>query len=438
MRTRSVLACSSAILAVAFAACSSDKENEGADTTRGSSTDSAQTTGSAETTSDASASSSDSASTTGGSPVQGAYDCSAAEGAMPDLTTRTIADGFARPLFVTAAPGDNTRLFVVEQFGSIRVIENGTTVSEPYLDLEDRVQSSQNDGDERGLLGLAFHPDYAENGLFYVNYSAPRSGNTTVSEFSVTDDANVADPDSERVVLTQEQPAANHNGGMLAFGPDGYLHIGFGDGGGGGDQYGNGQNLGSMLATISRIDVDDTSSGEYGIPAGNMTGNGALPEILHYGVRNPWRFSFDACTGDLYIGDVGQDDLEEVDVIPAGAGNLNLGWPIKEASSCYQANTCDESGLTDPVLEYGHGDGVSVTGGYVYRGSEIPGLRGYYFYADYGSEVVWTFRYEAGEALDQQVVNVGGSGGITAFGQDNSGEIYIVRRPGEIQKIVAQ
>jgi len=315
---------------------------------------------------------------------------------------------------------------------------NGETQNEPFLDIEDRAQTSDNDGDERGLLGLAFHPDYQQNGLFYVHYSARGSGDTTVSEFSVSSDDNLADPNSERVVLSESQPAGNHNGGMIEFGPDGFLYIALGDGGGGGDQFGNGQNLGSILGAVNRIDVNDTSAGSYGIPPGNMSGDRVRPEIYDYGLRNPWRFSFDPCTGDLYIGDVGQDEIEEVDVQPMGSGNRNFGWPIKEGTSCYEANSCDESGLTDPVLEYGHGDGVSITGGYVYRGSAIPALRGYYLYADYSAERVWAFRHEAGSAVDQQRLNLGGSGPIASFGQDNEGEVYLVRRSGSVERIVAR
>ena len=337
-------------------------------------------------------------------------------------------------------------MFVVEQDGSIHVIEDGTTLDTPFLDIESQVSRTDN---ERGMFGIAFHPDYQSNGLFYVHYSASSgthdlaNGDTVVSEFSVSDDPNVADAGSERVVLSQAQPDWNHNGGMLEFGPDGYLYIGLGDGGGGGDTYDNGQNLGSILATIIRIDVNDTSSGDYGIPAGNMTGSGVAPEIWDYGLRNPWRFSFDACTGDLYIADVGQNDFEEINVEPAGTGNRNYGWSVTEGLGCYSANSCDMSDITDPILEYGHGDGVSVTGGYVYRGSAIAELRGAYLYADFDSLRIWTLRWDGSGATDEQELTndlnpSGGDGGITSFGQDNAGELYIVRRGGPIQKIVPE
>jgi glucose/arabinose dehydrogenase len=357
----------------------------------------------------------------------------------------TVADGYNEPLYVTAAPGDDSRLFVVEQDGSIHIIADGTAIDTPFLDIESQVSRTDN---ERGMFGIAFHPDYQNNGRFFVHYSASEdthglnNGDTVVSEFTVSDDPNVADSGSERLIVTETQPDWNHNGGMLVFGPDGYLYIGLGDGGGGGDAYGNGQNLESILGTIIRIDVDDTSAGEYGIPSGNMTGDAVAPEIWDYGLRNPWRFSFDACTGDLYIADVGQNELEEVNVEPAGTGKLNYGWNVTEGLACYAANSCEMEGLIEPVLDYGHGDGTSVTGGYVYRGSAIPGLRGTYLYADFSSERVWTFRWDGAQAADQGEVTddleLGGGGGITSFGQDNTGELYIVRRGGAIQKIVPE
>jgi glucose/arabinose dehydrogenase len=343
---------------------------------------------------------------------------------------------------VTAAPGDDSRLFVLEQPGRIQILEGGETTG-TFLDIQGEVYQEQFNNDERGLLGLAFHPDYQNNGLFYVHYSASGSGDTQISEFSVSSDPNVADPASERTVISEEQLAFNHNGGMLAFGPDGFLHIGLGDGGDSNDTQNNAQNLSTIKGSLLRIDVDGRDAGAYGIPAGNMTGTDVAPEILDYGLRNPWRFSFDPCTGDIYIGDVGQNEYEEIDVRPADADNVNWGWSVKEGMGCCQAcdlggNSCDETGLTDPILEYGRGDGTSVTGGYVYRSSEIPGLRGYYFYGDFGSQVIWMFRYDNGEAADHQEVSLPGSGGITSFGQDNSGNVYIVRYTGTLQKIIAE
>jgi glucose/arabinose dehydrogenase len=301
------------------------------------------------------------------------------------------------------------------------------------------------------MFGIAFHPNFASNGIFYVHYSASDgthslgNGDTVLSEFVVSSgDPNVADAASERVVLSAEQPDWNHNGGMIAFGPDNFLYMGLGDGGGSFDAYDNGQDPNTLLATILRLDVDTRDAGEYGIPAGNIT-NGA-PEIWDWGLRNPWRFSFDACTDDLYIADVGQNTYEEVNVEPAGMGNRNYGWPIAEGLDCSEPTTCDTNNLVEPVLDYGRSDGISVTGGYVYRGSAIPALRGTYLYGDYSSRTIWSFEYSGGMAMNQQEVNFtgrdlasefGDDAGLTSFGQDNAGEMYITLRNGEVLKIVA-
>ncbi len=383
---------------------------------------------------------------TGGSqlsPIPGAddFDCSPAEGEPPALVLNEVAQGFVDPLFVTFAPGDTRRLFVVEQAGTIRVLVDGELQPEPFLDIEDQVLR---DGNEQGLLGLAFHPDYAENGRFFVDYTArdgvndASAGETTVSEFTSSSSPNRADPASERVLLMQPQPWANHNGGMLTFGPDGSLYIGLGDGGSGGDPRGNAQNLDSLLGSILRIDVDGSGAGEYGIPDGNVAGG--LPEIWNYGLRNPWRFSFDGCSGDLYIGDVGQDDWEEVNVLRTGQGRKNFGWRVREGAHCYQANSCDFADMVEPVTEYGHGTGLSVTGGYVYRGSLVPSLRGTYFYADYDSGRFFAFEYVDGKMENQRELTeelASQRGQITSFGQDAKGELYVVRRYGVIERLEA-
>lgn len=290
----------------------------------------------------------------------------------------------------------------------------------PFLDITDRVGSSAN---EQGLLGLAFHPDYGQNGHFFVCYT-DLLGDTVVSRFSSEPGADQAAADGERVLLQVDQPAANHNGGQLAFGPDGYLYIGLGDGGGAGDRYGNGQNPESLLAKILRIDVD---GGEpYAVPADNPFAGqeGVRPETWAMGLRNPWRFSFDRATGDLYIADVGQSRYEEINIQAAsGAGGENYGWPIMEGRHCYRQETCDQSGLTLPVAEYTHAQGCSVTGGYVYRGQEFPTLEGVYLFGDYCSGTIWGLARDAGGAWqmaglaqsDQQ---------LTAFGEDESGELY--------------
>ena len=369
-------------------------------------------------------------------------DCNPAEGDVPDLGLETVVSGLNEPVFATAAPGDSERLFVVEQGGMVLVVQGGSATT--FLDISSQVSRTDN---ERGMFALAFHPSYESNGLFYLHYSASAdthdlpNGTTVLSEFSVSDDANLADPDSERVVLTEPQPNWNHNGGMIAFGPnDGFLYLGLGDGGGGGDPQGNGQNQDTLLGSILRLDIDARDAGDYGIPSGNMPGG--APEIWDIGLRNPWRFSFDPCNGDLYIGDVGQNDYEEINVEPAGTGSRNYGWNITEGLSCYSANMCETGGLVEPVIDYGRGEGQSVTGGYVYRGSAIPALRGTYFYADYQSNTVWAFEYSEGSAQNNRVIEFdrsiqGATGGIASFGQDNAGELYIVlRNGGELVKIV--
>ncbi|MGC4105704.1 MAG: PQQ-dependent sugar dehydrogenase [Thermomicrobiales bacterium] len=337
----------------------------------------------------------------------------------------TFASGFEKPVFVTHAGDGSGRVFVIEQSGRIRIIADGQTAETPFLDITDRVGSS---GNEQGLLGLAFAPDYATSGAFYVDYTDAR-GNTVVSRFTAKDDS--ADPASEAVILQQEQPAENHNGGDLAFGPDGFLYISFGDGGGQGDPDGNGQNLGTWLGKILRIDVSK-ADGEtpYTVPEDNpfVTTDGALPEIFFYGLRNPWRFSFDRETGDVWIGDVGQSMYEEIDVVAAvdaKTGGQNFGWNIKEGDSCYNADSCDDAGLTPPVFVYSHDDGgCSVTGGYVYRGSSVPSLVGTYLCADYCSGLVWGIGPDGnGGFVAATPVESGLS--ISSFGEDEGGELYV-------------
>lgn len=440
----------------------------------GSSTTSSASTGTADTTSSAQATSAggaastmggtDSAGGSGGSANSGSggttgtgggsstggtgggssasFDCNPAEGEVPELGLETIASNLDEPVYVVAPPGDSERLFVVQQGGEVLVVQGGTATM--FLDLSSQVSRTDN---ERGMFALAFHPNYQSNGLFYLHYSASEgthdlaNGTTVLSEFSVSDDPNVADADSERVVLTEQQPNWNHNGGMIVFGPnDGFLYMGLGDGGGGGDPQGNGQNPNTLLGSILRLDVDTRDAGDYGIPSGNMPGG--APEVWDIGLRNPWRFSFDPCSGDLYIGDVGQNDYEEINVEPAGTGSRNYGWNVTEGLSCYSANMCETGGLTEPVIDYGRGEGQSVTGGYVYRGSAIPGLRGTYLYGDYQSNVVWAFEYVDGAAQNNREIEFdrsiqGPNGGIASFGQDNAGELYIVlRNGGEVVKIV--
>jgi glucose/arabinose dehydrogenase len=346
-----------------------------------------------------------------------------------------VATGLDFPLFLTAPPGDNARLFIVEKTGKIRIVKSGSVLSTPFLDLSARVS----DADEQGLLGLAFHPQYAVNGRFVVDYTDP-NGDTHVSAFRVSANPDVADPASEQVLLAIDQPFDNHNGGMVVFGPDGKLYIGMGDGGSAGDPQGNGQNKGVLLGKILRVDV--SGAGVLSVPADNpFVGQaGARPEIWSYGLRNPWRFSFDRAQGDLYIADVGQNAREEVDVATSAAQfgkGLNFGWNVMEGVACYSPSSgCPRSGLTLPVLDYDHSNGCSITGGYVYRGSAAPGLRGLYFYSDYCSGWVRSFRLQGTAAADQRdwpALRPGGQ--VTSFGEDAQGELYIMIQSGKVFRI---
>ncbi len=342
----------------------------------------------------------------------------------------TVASGFLRPLFLTNA-GDS-RLFVVEQGGKIWIVNDGQKSSAPFLDVSALVSAEAKGSgySERGLLGLAFAPDYASSGVFYINYTDV-NGNTVVARYHVSaDNPDAADPNSAVTILTQQQPYANHNGGNMAFGADGYLYIGLGDGGSGGDPQGNAQNLGTLLGKILRIDVNADT---YSVPPDNPFVNtqGAKPEIWAYGVRNPWRFSFDRETGDLYIGDVGQDKWEEVDFQPAGdPGGENYGWNIYEATHPY-SGAAAPANLVMPVAEYGHNVGITVVGGYVYRGAAIPSLVGYYFYGDYGTGLIWSL-YRDASGQWQSSTFMSGVGTISSFGQDASGELYVVDYGGRI------
>ena len=351
--------------------------------------------------------------------------------ALDDLTLATVrtASGLDSPVLLTAPRGDH-RLFVVEQPGRILVIDNGTT--EVFLDISERVQA----GGERGLLGLAFHPGYVENRRFFVNYT-DGTGTTTVSEF--TTDAlqpNRAESTSERVLLTVPQPAANHNGGMIEFGPDGYLYIGLGDGGGANDRYGNGQRPDTLLGAILRLDVD--TADPYAIPSTNPfeLRAGGAPEVWAWGLRNPWRFSFDG--ERIFIGDVGQNEIEEIDIATVGTPGVNFGWPVTEGFDCFRADTCDRTDLTDPVFTYRHDSGnCSVTGGYVYRGTAIPDLVGTYLFGDFCSGRITGFRID-GEGVYQvrDWTSDIGTPRLTSFGRDGFGELYLVSQSGEIRRIV--
>jgi glucose/arabinose dehydrogenase len=343
--------------------------------------------------------------------------------ALPALKLTKVFEGVGSVLLVTYAPGDASRLFIVQQSGAIRVATAGVLSSTPFLDVSGLLST----GGERGLLGLAFHPDYQANGRFWINYTNT-SGETTVAEYRrSTGSADLADATSGQTLFTVSQPASNHNGGMMAFGLDGYLYVGMGDGGGGGDPQGNGQNLTTKLGKMLRVDVDAYPSP----PPGNMSGVGIDPQIWAYGLRNPWRFSFDRQTGDLYIADVGQSALEEVNVALSGVGGQNYGWNVMEGTACYPAgSTCDATGKTLPVVEYDHNAGCSITGGYVYRGQAIPCLRGRYLYADYCTRRVWSFVWDGASAQDPQELTADLEStsliaGLTSFGEDADGELYV-------------
>ncbi|HEU5322281.1 MAG TPA: PQQ-dependent sugar dehydrogenase, partial [Methylomirabilota bacterium] len=283
-----------------------------------------------------------------------------------------VPGAFSGPLYVTAPPADTARLFVVEKTGAIRIVRRDTLLARPFLDLTDSVSG----GGEQGLLGLAFHPDYGVNRRFFVHYT-DRAGDTRLVRYQVSSDPDSADYGSGVHLLFVDQPFANHNGGWIGFGPDGYLYMGLGDGGSGGDPQGNGQNLGTLLGKILRLDVDGGTP--YGIPPDNpfVDSAGARGEVWAYGLRNPWRASFDRLTGDLFIGDVGQGGWEEISVQPAAsAGGENYGWNVMEGTHCYAAPTCDATGLVAPVTEYATRDGCAVTGGYVYRGTAVPAIAG--------------------------------------------------------------
>jgi glucose/arabinose dehydrogenase len=350
------------------------------------------------------------------------------------VTLAPVAQGFEAPTFVGSA-GDE-RLFVVEQRGRIRIVQDGEVVAEPFLDIHDQVGSGAN---EQGLLSVAFHPDYEQNGYFFVNYT-DRNGNTVISRFEVSDDRNRADHGSEMVLLQINQPYGNHNGGQLKFGPDNYLYVGMGDGGSGGDPQNHGQNPRTLLGTLLRLDVDFAGDGaNYGIPPDNpyVGDEAGRNEVWATGLRNPWRFSFDRDTGDLYVADVGQNQYEEVNFVPAGDGaGLNYGWNFMEGNHCYR-DGCDPSAFYAPVVEYSHGAGeCSVTGGYVYRGAASAELAGNYFYGDYCSGRLWAlFQTEDGSWVNNEVGL--SPSNPTTFGEGFDGELYLATRDGVVYRLEA-
>jgi glucose/arabinose dehydrogenase len=344
---------------------------------------------------------------------------------IPNLSLVLTASGFTNPLGITHAGDGSGRLFIVEQGGLVKIIKNGTVLATPFLDVSSRLKSGLG---EQGLLGIAFPPGYGTTTTaLYTNYTGTSGiGDTVISRFTTTSDPDIADPVSEEILLTVVQPFANHNGGQLVFGLDGYLYIGLGDGGSGGDPLNNAQNTLSLLGKMLRIDVRTQPSG-YTIPPENpFVGNTSyLPEIWALGLRNPWRFSFDRQTGDLFIADVGQSAYEEVNYqASTAAGGANYGWNIMEGLHCYNAASCGQAGLTLPIVEYGHGSGnCSVTGGVVYRGAAIPALQGVYLYGDYCSGRIWGLRLSGSTVENWLLIETGFT--ISTFGEDDAGNVYV-------------
>ena len=375
----------------------------------------------------------------GASVAQAAPPCvePAAEAGFPPVTLQQVAQGLREPVHIAVAPDGSGRLYVVEQAGVVRVVERGQLRPEPFLDIRGQVES----GGEKGLLSIAFHPRYRDNGWFFVDYTArDASGlHTRVSRFRRAS-AERADPKSETVLLRIGQPYSNHNGGQLAFGPDDFLYIGMGDGGAANDPQGHGQNPGSLLGKLLRIDVDRTDGAQpYAVPPDNPFAKkkGYRPEIWALGLRNPWRFSFDARSGALWLADVGQDQVEEIDIIRKGG---NYGWNVMEGDICTPAvnSRCNPSGFEPPIFTYRHPQGFSVTGGFVYRGTTIPGLCGAYLYADYVSKRLWALRARDGRVVTQgELLRLPHA--VSSFGQDKEGELYLAdHRAGKILKIMPE
>ena len=327
-----------------------------------------------------------------------------------------VASGLDSPLYVTSAPGSPNRLYVVERDGLVRVVEDGQARPDPFLDVTDQVSS----GGEQGLLSVAFHPDYVQNGLFYVNYT-DRGGDTNVVEYRARDGE---EPTRVRRLLLVDQPYSNHNGGQLQFGPDGLLYVGMGDGGAGGDPENRAQDLGSPLGKLLRLDVDRS---------------GAEWQTAAYGLRNPWRFSFDRATGDLWIGDVGQGSWEEIDYLAAGhAGLVNFGWDVMEGTHVYEDKEPNRAGtLVEPVAEYSHEDGCSVTGGYVYRGEQVAALRGRYVFGDFCSGTIWSSAVRNGQVSPARRFRFEVSS-LSSFGEDGHGELYAVSLDGSLFRFSAR
>jgi glucose/arabinose dehydrogenase len=344
------------------------------------------------------------------------------------LRATLVVQDLDAPLFVTAPDRTDAALYVVEQPGRVRVVRGGRLHPRPFLDLTHEVS----DGGERGLLGLAFDPRGGGT-TCYVDYT-DREGNTRVVRYRVEPGFDRADSTSAEVILRVTQPYANHNGGMLAFGADGMLYVALGDGGSGGDPHGNGQSLGTLLGKILRLDV--RGGAPYAIPRDNpfVGVAGARGEIWAYGLRNPWRFSFDRAAPTLYIGDVGQNRWEEIDTADARTGGLNYGWNRREGLHPFKDGPAIPSRI-EPAVEYGHGEGCSVIGGYCYRGAAMPALRGTYFFSDWCSGWLRSFRWRAGQVTERRQWSVGSLGRVTSFGEDHAGELYVTTSEGKVFRL---
>ena len=355
---------------------------------------------------------------------------------QPHITLARVASGFSSPLDLENAGDGTGRLFVVEQAGTIRILQNGAVLATPFLDITAKVTS----GGETGLLGLSFHPGYAQNPRFYINYTRTTAGQlqTVIAEYqAAAGNPNIADPNSERILLVVDQPFANHNAGQLAFGADGMLYFGLGDGGSGGDPFGNGQNTQVLLGKMLRIDVDHTSTGKaYAIPPDNpFVSGGGLPEIWAYGFRNPWRFSFDPPTGRIFVADVGQDAYEEVDIVTKAA---NYGWNVMEGTHCYNPATgCNTTGLTLPIADYAHSEGDTVIGGFVYHGALIPNLQNAYVFGDFSNGKIWMLQESAPNNWTRTLL-LTTARPISSFGRDEAGELYAVDYSGSVLQVSPQ
>ncbi|MEM9693453.1 MAG: PQQ-dependent sugar dehydrogenase [Myxococcota bacterium] len=447
----------SAILVSSFIACASDDGSDDGSATTASGPGDATTTG---------ATGGEGGGMPRGGPSPTLADCETAMGGAAELALEEVVTGLTKPMMFTHAPGDAERGYIVLREGQVLLLRDGATSE--FLDVNDdtEVVESNQGGDERGLLGLAFHPNYAENGRFFVHYSralsdppvargpgedvSQRDHEGVVMEYRRSGDhPDVADPVPVREVIAFVQPARNHNGGSLEFSPvDGLLYLGLGDGGRADDDFDQGQDQTTVLGALLRLDVDGDAP--FTVPAGNL--DSGAREIFQYGLRNPYRFSFDLCNGDLYIGDVGQNAWEEINVAPAApATTVNWGWPTLEAEACFRPNTpendptdCDGTGLTAPAFAYPHDGSSSVTGGVVYRGASIPWLRGTYFFADFARSQFWTLRTEnqqlVGEVTEvtQQLTAGLGLLNPSGFGNDARGEVYVTDyTQGRLLRVVA-